>query len=69
MSDLGQKRKRPGSRRTSVLPSGADTVSLPRHARLVPNPEVDHLVEGGHSAGSDASKANEKAPGVNGPHG
>jgi hypothetical protein len=32
-------------------------------------PEVDHLVEGAHGAGSDASKANEKAPGVNGPHG
>jgi hypothetical protein len=33
---LGQKRKCPGSRGTSVLPSGADIVSLPRHVRLVP---------------------------------
>ena len=36
MSELGQKRKCPGSRGTSVLPSGADIVSLPRHVRLVP---------------------------------
>jgi hypothetical protein len=34
---LGQKRKCPGSRGTSVLPSGADIVSLPQHARLVPD--------------------------------
>jgi hypothetical protein len=33
---IGQKRKCPGSRRTSVLPLGADIVSLPRHVRLVP---------------------------------
>jgi hypothetical protein len=33
---LGQKRKYLGSRGTSVLPSGADIVSLPRHVRLVP---------------------------------
>src|ERR1700730_15537747 len=33
---LGQKRKCSGSRGTSVLPSGADIVSLPRHVRLVP---------------------------------
>ena len=36
MSELGQKRKCPGSRGTSVLPSAADIVSLPRHVRLVP---------------------------------
>ncbi len=36
MPALGQKRKCPGSRGTSVLPSGADIVSLPRHVRLVP---------------------------------
>jgi hypothetical protein len=34
-SELGQTRKCPGSRGTSVLPSGADIVSLPRHVRLV----------------------------------
>ena len=33
---LGQKRKCPGPRGTSVLPSGADNASLPRHVRLVP---------------------------------
>src|SRR5258708_12508472 len=32
---LGQKRKCPGPCGTSVLPSGADIVSLPRHVRLV----------------------------------
>jgi hypothetical protein len=32
----GQKRKCPGSRGASVLPSGADIVGLPRHVRLVP---------------------------------
>jgi hypothetical protein len=37
---MGQKRKCPGSRGTSVLPSGADIVSLPRHVRLVPTAEV-----------------------------
>jgi hypothetical protein len=31
MSEKGQKRKCPGSRGTSALPSGADIVSLPRH--------------------------------------
>ena len=36
MSAVGQKRTCPGSRGTSVLPSGADIVSLPRHVRLVP---------------------------------
>jgi len=36
MSAWGQKRKCPGSRGTSVLPSGADIVSLPQHVRLVP---------------------------------
>jgi hypothetical protein len=36
MSELGQKRKCPGSRGTSVSPSGADIVGLPRHVRLVP---------------------------------
>jgi len=35
-SEMGPKRKCPGSRGTSVLPSGADIVSLPRHVRLVP---------------------------------
>jgi hypothetical protein len=34
--ELGQKQKFPGSRGASVLPSGADIVSLPRHVRLVP---------------------------------
>jgi hypothetical protein len=33
---LGQKRKCPGSRGTSVLPTGADIVSLPQQVRLVP---------------------------------
>jgi hypothetical protein len=32
---FGQKRKCPGWRGTSVFPSGADIVSLPRHVRLV----------------------------------
>jgi len=32
----GQERKCPGSRGTSVLPSGADIVSLPQHVRLAP---------------------------------
>jgi hypothetical protein len=41
MSQLGQKRKCPGSRGTSVLPSGADIVSLLRHVRLVPTADVD----------------------------
>jgi hypothetical protein len=36
MSELGQKRKCPGSRGTSVLPTGADIVSLPQQVRLVP---------------------------------
>src|SRR6266851_1847598 len=41
MSEMGQKRKCPGSRGTSVLPStGADIVSLPRHVRLVPKHEI-----------------------------
>src|ERR1700730_3909763 len=35
-----QKRKCPGSRGTSVLPSGADIVSLSRHVRLVPSRDV-----------------------------
>ena len=34
-SESGQKRKCPGPRGTSVLPSGADIVGLPRHVRLV----------------------------------
>src|SRR6202171_6388136 len=37
-SVVGQKRKCPGSRGTSVLPSGADIVSLPQYVRLVPRP-------------------------------
>ena len=37
---LGQKRKCPGSRGTSVLPSGADIVSLPQHVRLVPTTDI-----------------------------
>ena len=36
MSAWGQKRKCPGSRGTSVLPSGADIVSLPQHVRMEP---------------------------------
>ena len=40
MTALGQKRKCPGSRGTSVLPSGADIVSLPQHVRLVPIAEA-----------------------------
>jgi hypothetical protein len=43
---LGQKRKCPGSRGTSVLPSGADIVSLPRHVRWVRSGNrLDALVE------------------------
>src|SRR5450631_2677089 len=38
-----QKRKFPGSRGTSVLPSGPDIVSLPRHVRLVPTTEVRQM--------------------------
>jgi hypothetical protein len=38
---MGQKRKCPGSRGTSVLPSRADIVSLSRHVRLVPLAEVE----------------------------
>jgi hypothetical protein len=38
---MGQKRKCPGSRGTSVLPSGADIVSLPRHVRLVPRSDIN----------------------------
>jgi hypothetical protein len=41
MSVLGQKRKCVGSRGTSVLPSGADIVSLPRHVRLVPTVDLE----------------------------
>jgi hypothetical protein len=44
MSLLGQKQKCPGSRGTSVLPSGADIVSLPRHVRLVPQAVVNVTV-------------------------
>src|ERR1700738_5099859 len=36
----GQRRKCPGSRGTSVLPSGADIVSLPQHVRLVPTADL-----------------------------
>jgi len=36
MSELGQKRKYLASRGTSVLPSTADIVRLPSHARFVP---------------------------------
>ena len=35
----GSKRKCPGSHGTSVLLSGADTVSLTQHVRLVPTTE------------------------------
>jgi hypothetical protein len=35
-----QKRKCPGSRGTSVLPSGADIVSLPQQVRLVPFADI-----------------------------
>ena len=37
---VGQKRKCPGSRGTSVLPSGADIISLPGHVRLVPDTDL-----------------------------
>jgi hypothetical protein len=40
---LGQKRKCPGSRGTSVLPSGADIVSLPRHVRFVPQADYSGI--------------------------
>src|SRR5450631_2309009 len=40
MSAAGKKRKCPGSRGTSVLPSGADIVSLPRHVHFVPKGEI-----------------------------
>ena len=40
---LGPKRKCPGPRGTSVLPSGADIVSLPQHVRLVPTHKVAAL--------------------------
>src|SRR5712692_11648710 len=38
-----QKRKCPGSRGTSVLPSGAEIISLPRHVRLVPKGDMREL--------------------------
>jgi hypothetical protein len=41
MSVPGQKRKCPGPRGKSVSPSGADIVSLPQHARLVPMGDID----------------------------
>jgi hypothetical protein len=40
----GQKRKGPGSRGTSVLPSGADIVSPPRHVRFVSEKQTFLLV-------------------------
>jgi hypothetical protein len=43
MSAQGQKRKCPGSRGTSVLPSGPDIVSLPRHVRLVPKGDLANI--------------------------
>jgi hypothetical protein len=43
-SVAGQKRKCLGSRCTSILPSGADIVSLPRHVRLVPNCDIAPLI-------------------------
>ena len=45
-----QKRKCPGSRGTSFLPSGADIVSLPRHVRLVPKHKVAAIGIGGSLA-------------------
>jgi len=42
---FGKKRKCPGSRGTSVLPSGADIVSLPRHVRLVPRVDIREMKE------------------------
>jgi hypothetical protein len=36
-------RKCPGSRGTSVVPSAADIVSLPRHVRLVPNIDIARM--------------------------
>src|SRR5713101_8837663 len=59
MSDLGQKQKCPGSRGTSVLPSGADIVSLPRHVRLVPFPDLRNAAKGAHSITSSASNCIE----------
>jgi hypothetical protein len=42
---LGQKRKWPGLRGTSVSPSGADIISLPRHVNLVPRVDIREMKE------------------------
>jgi len=54
MSAMGQKRKCPGSRGRSVLPTGADIVSLPRHVRLVPQAEVGALIRSPHQRVKEA---------------
>ena|SRR6266851_5224911 len=51
MSESGPKRKCPGSRGTSVLPSGADIVSLPQHVRLVPLAAVSRCSELSYETG------------------
>src|SRR5450755_2597672 len=53
---MGQKRKCPGSRGASVLPTGADIVSPPRHVRLVPmhNSGLLHRRNQPHSITSSA---------------
>ncbi len=43
-SGMGQKRKCPGSRGTSVLPSGADIFSPPRHDRFVPISDIAAVI-------------------------
>jgi hypothetical protein len=56
MPALGQKRKCPGSRGTSVLPSGADIVSLLQQFRLVPNSDI----ASSHSITSSAERKSEE---------
>jgi hypothetical protein len=58
ISELGQKRKCPGSRGTSVLPSGADIVSLPRHVRLVPKAEILSVLQRSFRGGIALNKIN-----------
>jgi hypothetical protein len=40
-SAQGQQQKCPGSRGTSVLPSGADIASTPRQVRFVPRSDIN----------------------------
>src|SRR5450631_3832309 len=61
MSDMCQKWKCPGSRGTSVLPSGADIVSLPRHVRFVPISEVSELLFNHLVGASDERRRNGEA--------